>query len=227
MPRALLMSLAFALSIAVFPVAPALAQPLGTFSWQLQPFCNVLTFSVTYSVTPTGPVYTLDGYDDMCGAATRAAASGVAFQNPDGGIGIGVSIVSGPEGDAFHVDARISITSLSGPWVGAGGIGGVFSFNTATGGPPRPPSGAAILLTQYGAGPRILTRRAEGSADAPEPVQENQLLGSFGGGGYMGSAFTGATASMLVSATEDWSAAGQGSRLSFLTDNGPRARRRG
>ncbi len=218
MSRARRLSLACALSMAVLPVAPAMAQPLGTFSWQLQPFCNVLTFSVAYSVSPTGgQVYTLDGYDDLCGAATRAAASGVAFPNPDGSIGMGVSIVTGPDGEAFHLDARLNLASLSGTWVGEGGIGGVFSFNTATGGAPRPPSGAAILLTQYGAGPRILTRRAQGSVDAPEAVLEDQVLGSFGGGGYTGSGFTGAMASMLVSATEDWTPTEQGSRLSFMT----------
>lgn len=212
-----LMPLALALTMALVGTVPALAQPLGTFSWQLQPFCNILTFSVTYSYAESGPVYTLDGYDDMCGAATRAAASGVAFPNPDGRIGMGVSIVSGPDGEAFHMDARVNLASLNGTWVGEGGIGGTLSFNTATGGAPRPPSGAAILLTQYGAGPRILTRRAQGSAAEPEAVLEDQVLGSFGGGGYTGSGFTGATASMLVSATEDWLPAAQGSRLSFMT----------
>lgn len=210
-------SSAFALSIGLFLAAPALAQPLGTFSWQLQPFCNVVTFSVTYAFTPTGPVYTLDGFDDLCGAATRAAASGVAFPNPDGTIGMGLSIVSGPEAESFHLDARIQLANLSGTWTGEGGVGGTFAFNMSTGGPPRPPQGAAILLTQYGSGPRIVTRRAEGSAVAPAAVHDGDTLGSIGSGGHTGTAFTGATASMIVSATEDWSPTANGSRLSFLT----------
>ena len=219
MPRARLLSFAFALAMVVIPAAVALAQPLGTFSWQLQPFCNVLTFSVAYSVSPTGAqVYTLDGYDNLCGAATFAAASGVAFPNPDGSIGMGVSIVTGPDGEAFHLDARINLASLSGTWTGEGGIGGTLAYNTTTPGlPPRPASATALLLTQYGSAPRILARRAEGSAAAPTAVLEDQLLGSFGGGGHTGSGFTGAMASMLVSATEDWTASGQGSRLSFMT----------
>ena len=61
-------------------VGPAHGQLIGTFTWQLQPYCNVLTLNVTQ----TGSVYTLDGYDDMCGAATRASAAGLAFLNLDG-----------------------------------------------------------------------------------------------------------------------------------------------
>ena len=45
--------------LAVSFIAAANAQPLGSFSWQLQPFCNVLTVSVTQQ----GNIYTLDGYD--------------------------------------------------------------------------------------------------------------------------------------------------------------------
>ena len=64
-------------------VMPAGAQTLGTFRWQLQPFCNVVTVTVTQS----GAVYTLDGYDDQCGAPQRAPLVGLATPNPDGSIG--------------------------------------------------------------------------------------------------------------------------------------------
>jgi hypothetical protein len=47
------------------------AQPLSTFRWQLQPYCNV----VTVNVTQQGAVYTMDGYDDQCGAARRSSGS--------------------------------------------------------------------------------------------------------------------------------------------------------
>jgi hypothetical protein len=53
-------------AVAAMP-APALALSLGTFRWPLQPFCNVITVNVTQN----GAVYTLDGYDDQCGAPTR------------------------------------------------------------------------------------------------------------------------------------------------------------
>jgi hypothetical protein len=62
------------------------AQLIGTFSGQLQPYCNV----VTLNTTQTGNVYTLEGYDDQCGATTRAATTGLTFQNPDGTIWVRV-----------------------------------------------------------------------------------------------------------------------------------------
>jgi len=41
-------------------IAAAEAQPLGTFTWQLQPFCNV----VTVNLTQQGAVDTMDGLGD-------------------------------------------------------------------------------------------------------------------------------------------------------------------
>jgi hypothetical protein len=61
------------------------AQPIGTFRWQLAPYCNVLTLTVTQS----GAIYTLDGSDVQCGPGQRASAVGTAFANPDGSIGAG------------------------------------------------------------------------------------------------------------------------------------------
>ena len=69
-------------SVAV--ASPASGQLISAFTWQLQPYCNVLTLNVTQ----TGSVYTLDGYDDQCGASPRASAAGLAFQNPDGTNGM-------------------------------------------------------------------------------------------------------------------------------------------
>ena len=45
--------------------AAADAQSLGTFRWQLQPYCNV----VTLAVTQVGGIYRVEGTDDRCGAA--------------------------------------------------------------------------------------------------------------------------------------------------------------
>ena len=77
-----------ALAVVTLLPAAAAAQPLGTFTWQQQPFCNRSTFTVTF----TGQVFTLDGFDDGCGAAARAAASGVATLNPNGSVSLGISI---------------------------------------------------------------------------------------------------------------------------------------
>ncbi len=69
--------LAFALALgALLPGASASAQTLGTFRWQLQPFCNVLTVTVVQQ----GGHYQLYGTDDLCGApqaSPRGASSSV------------------------------------------------------------------------------------------------------------------------------------------------------
>jgi hypothetical protein len=110
------------------------AQPLGSFTWQLQPFCN----RVTVTVTQNGGIYTLDGTDDQCGAAQKASLVGLAAPNPDGSIGFGLNIVA-PSGQPVPVQARISIATLSGTWTDSGGNSGTFAFGGALPGlPPRP-----------------------------------------------------------------------------------------
>jgi hypothetical protein len=119
------------------------AQSLGTFRWQLQPFCNV----VTLAVTQNGGVFRLEGTDDQCGAGgDLASAIGTAFQNPDGTIGFGVNIVTTPGGAPFHVDAEITIATLGGTWRDSAGNMGAFVLTpgAATGGTPRPPSSPSV-----------------------------------------------------------------------------------
>jgi hypothetical protein len=122
----------------------ASAQPIGTFTWQLQPFCNLLKLNVTQS----GSVYTLDGYDDQCGAARRAPAVGLATLNPDGTVGIGLTIVTTPGGTAVHVDGAIGISTLGGTWDDSLGNSGSFVFTpgAGVGGSPRPLSASGVNL---------------------------------------------------------------------------------
>jgi len=146
--RTLAVLTALATSLAAVPWS--LAQPLGSFTWQLQPFCN----RVTVNVRQDGAVYTLDGTDDQCGAAQTAPLVGLAALNPDGTIAFGLNIVS-PTGQAIPVQARISFATLSGTWSDAAGNGGVFAFGANTGGIPRPntPStGGDITGVAAGAG---------------------------------------------------------------------------
>lgn len=112
------------------------AQPLGTFRWQLQPYCNVI--SVT--VTQTGPTYRLEGSDDQCGAGTQASVIGTAFPNPDGTIGLGFNIIASPGGADVSVDATVSLPTASGTWRDSTGASGalVLSPGGASGGTPRP-----------------------------------------------------------------------------------------
>lgn len=128
-------------------VTPAAAQPLGTFTWQLQPYCNV----VTMNVTGVAGVYTLEGYDDQCGASTRAPLTGVATPNPDGTIGFGLTLVTSPGGRGVQVEARIALGGLSGPWTDSDGHAGTFAFNQKTGGSPRPaPVGGTVVPPVFG-----------------------------------------------------------------------------
>ena len=52
--------------------SPGLAQGLGTFRWQFQPFCNV----VTLTVEQKGASFVLTGHDDQCGGGAPRAADG-------------------------------------------------------------------------------------------------------------------------------------------------------
>lgn len=115
------------------------AQPLGTFIWQLQPFCNRLTVTVTQN----GAIYTLDGTDDQCNAAQRAPLTGLATPNPDGTIGLGFNVVTVPGGAPVAIDARIPFPTLTGTWSDSAGNSGAFTFGANTGGSPRPvPTGS-------------------------------------------------------------------------------------
>lgn len=148
-----------ALSLAC-PLSPAAAQPFGTYSWQLQPFCN----RVTLTINQDGAVYSLDGFDDQCGAPQRAPVVGTAVVNPDGTAGLGFTVVTTPGGRAVHVDARVNPASGNGTWRDDAGNAGTFALGAATAGPERrEPTGApapgafidvsaATLTSPYGFG---------------------------------------------------------------------------
>lgn len=118
--------------------SPAAAQPIGTFRWQLAPYCNVVTLAVTVA----GSGYRLEGTDDQCGAATRAAAIGTAFVNADGAIGLGFTVVTGGAAPV-HVSARVTAPSFGGTWRDSAGDAGALVFNppAPAAGPPRAPTG--------------------------------------------------------------------------------------
>jgi Chaperone of endosialidase len=128
--------LALALAVGIGGTPRAEAQSLGTFQWQLQPYCNL----VSVTVTQNGGLYTLDGYDDQCGAPTRASVVGTAIPNPNGTITLGFTIVTTPDGTPVHVQTALSLATLGGPWSDSAGHTGtlVFTPGAGTGGAPRP-----------------------------------------------------------------------------------------
>ncbi|MBP7776265.1 MAG: tail fiber domain-containing protein [Acidobacteria bacterium] len=147
----------------------ALTQSLGTFRWQFRPYCNV----VTVTVTQVGAIYRLEGTDDQCGGGRDlAAVQGLAFPNPDGTIGFGMTIVTVPGGAPVHVDADITMATLGGTWRDSTGGTGAFAFTTGagTGGsvrPPPPPVAVipvAVALAPTGS---IVASGAIGAGTAP------------------------------------------------------------
>ena len=76
------------------------AQPLGTFTWQMQPYCNRVTFQVVRS----GNVFTLTGFDDQCGVNFETVAAGAAFFNANGTVTLGFFVIT-PDFRVVHVDA--------------------------------------------------------------------------------------------------------------------------
>jgi hypothetical protein len=126
-------------SLALLVPGLADAQVIGTFRWQQLPYCNV----VTLTVVQNGANYLLDGFDDQCGATRLASASGVAFPNPDGTIGMGISIVTSgvsSGGSPLHLDVAISLATISGTWRANTGQSGTWSFlaGPPAAGAPRP-----------------------------------------------------------------------------------------
>lgn len=113
------------------------AQPLGTFRWQLAPYCNVVSVNVTLA----NGVFTLDGSDDQCGAgAPRAPLVGAATVNADGTISLGLNIVTAQNGGFVHVGGTIAADTGSGTWRDSAGYRGELTFSPAAPvtGSPRP-----------------------------------------------------------------------------------------
>jgi hypothetical protein len=121
--------------VAVLSAASASAQVIGTFSWQMQPYCNTVTLTLT--TAPTG--FALNGADDQCGTDTRGSAVGAGVFNPDGTIGLNFTIVSSPAGRGGEVAARVNPANGQGTWTDAVGNRGTFVFFGTTAGLPRRP----------------------------------------------------------------------------------------
>jgi hypothetical protein len=114
----------------------AYAQVFGTFTWQMQPYCNRVTLTLTNS--PGG--FTLDGSDDRCGAVRRGSAVGEAVFNSDGTVGLNFTIVAPPAGLAVHVSASVSPSTGQGTWSDDVGNNGTFAFGGNTAGLPVRPT---------------------------------------------------------------------------------------
>jgi hypothetical protein len=120
----------FALTVGLGPLLlsppPIEAQSIGTFQWQVVPFCNVLTVNVSSD----GPdSFSATGWDDGCGAPLRDGLYGTFFFNPgfdpsgDNNIGGGLTVVNAG-GTPWHIDVLINEFTLVGTWRGSDGTTG-------------------------------------------------------------------------------------------------------
>lgn len=123
----------------------ATAQVFGTFSWQMLPYCNVV--SLTLVNTPAG--FTLEGADNQCGAVNKAGAFGIASFSASGNVTANFTIVTAPDGKSVHVSAIISPANGNGTWTDSAGNTGSFILGTVTPGlPPRPvPAGGLAVAS--------------------------------------------------------------------------------
>lgn len=151
------------------PAVHAQGTVIGTFRWQLQPHCNV----VTVTITQTGAIYHVDGTDDQCGGSRVSSVVGLAFPNPNGTIGFGFTTVTVPGGVALHTDATITLGTLSGNWQDSAGQSGTFALTpgAGTGGAPRPtpPGGigaGVITAAQIADGSVTTAKLADGAVTA-------------------------------------------------------------
>lgn len=152
MPRSLWPSTLVVWLVVVSWLVPVsgVAQSLGTFRWQLRPYCTVITVAVVQQ----GGQYLLDGTADECGGASRASVSGLAFPNPNGTIGFGLTLVR-QGGRGVPISATISLGTLGGSWDGAAGaLSGDFVFTPGAGssGPALPAMSGGVLDVVAGQG---------------------------------------------------------------------------
>ncbi len=113
----------------------ASAQVFGTFTWQMLPYCNKVTLTITQF--PSG--YTIDGFDDQCGAGQRAGAVGMVHINPDGSVGLNFTLIAAPSGRTVHISSPLSPATGSGAWTDNVGNSGTLALGANQPGlPPRP-----------------------------------------------------------------------------------------
>jgi len=139
---------------------PARAQVFGTFTWQMQPFCNRVT--ITLSNTPAG--FTLDGADDQCGVS-RGSVFGVAVFTPTGTVALNFTIVSAPGGVGAHVSGIVDPGTGSGTWTDSTGHAGTFVLG---GGTPGLPARPTTVSTTIGAGAVSTTAIADLAVTTPK-----------------------------------------------------------
>jgi hypothetical protein len=129
------------------------AQPLGTFHWRLEPFCNTLVLTVTQE----GAAYRLQGYEDQCAdERTRLPVEGTAVFHPglppnrDPAFELGLSIDH--RGESSRVSAFITdLSGLNGRWFDSyreGALTAVLGVSRSSSFPERLTSTTFVHVTE-------------------------------------------------------------------------------
>jgi len=192
-------AIALATVVSVLAGVPAGAQVIGTFSWQTQPYCNV----VTVTVVQQGGLFQLLGSDNQCGAGT-APVTGTAVA-VGGNVAFGLTVAPA-SGRAAHLSATISLGTLSGTWSDADANTGPFAFGASGGGNPRPAPAAATAITvsQFasnvygGTGAATTVARSDHDHDARYLEQAQPIVMSVSPGLFGVQSGTGPTTTQVI-----------------------------
>ena len=122
--RSMLVRITLVLAIAS-AAGSACAQSLGTFRWNLSPFCNVLNLTITQ--TPQG--YSGAGFDDSCGS-TQVPIDAI-FTVSGGSTVRGTFSEILPDGSTIFTSLQLSLSGFNGTWNDSAGNSGPLIFNQA------------------------------------------------------------------------------------------------
>ena len=130
---------ALALALFVVSVAPAGAQTIGTFQWQLQPYGSVLNLTVIQN----GGLYELIGFESQC-SNLSLPVHGVGVPQANGTIFFGVTSIN-EQGSGLHTRIYVNPgNGYNGNWSdNAGNTNEVAKFQpgvTCPGGPRTGPN---------------------------------------------------------------------------------------
>jgi hypothetical protein len=130
----------------VLSAAPAFAQSLGTFRWQLQPYGSVLQISVTQQ----GGIFLLDGIELQCGGNASLPVNGVAVPQANGSVILGMTTIN-ENGRGIHTRATVNTADFGGFYSdNAGNTNQPFIFNPGETCPGGPRTGPNVPLTESG-----------------------------------------------------------------------------
>lgn len=125
------------LAALVFAAAPASAQTIGTFRWQLAPYGSV----VNITVTQQGSIFLLAGFEEQCGGNLSLPLSGVAVPQASGQVFLGFTSIN-ENGRGLHTRAYVNLSNFNGEWSdNAGNSSQPFVFNPGTTCPGGPRTG--------------------------------------------------------------------------------------